>query len=159
MVKITLKIDGMACGMCESHVNDTVRKHFAVKKVSSSNSKGLTEIIADNIMDEDALRAAIGKTGYTVLSVDTEPYIKKASQCFIDNMRSLSYQLMSKELAHINKSIFSPEGPRNLTDRTERTAHDSPGWLYRLEERCRKPRRPHRESESLPRQSRSFGSM
>ena len=32
MVKITLKIDGMACGMCESHVNDTIRKNFAVKK-------------------------------------------------------------------------------------------------------------------------------
>ena len=25
MVQITLKIDGMACGMCESHVNDAVR--------------------------------------------------------------------------------------------------------------------------------------
>lgn len=25
MVKTTLKIDGMACGMCESHVNDAVR--------------------------------------------------------------------------------------------------------------------------------------
>lgn len=26
MIKTTLKIDGMACGMCESHINDAVRK-------------------------------------------------------------------------------------------------------------------------------------
>ena len=26
MVKTTLKIDGMMCGMCESHVNDAITK-------------------------------------------------------------------------------------------------------------------------------------
>ncbi len=36
MVKITLKINGMMCGMCESHINDVIRKTFPVKKVSSS---------------------------------------------------------------------------------------------------------------------------
>ena len=59
MVKITLDIDGMACGMCEAHVNDTVRKAFAVKKVSSSHSKGQTEIIADQPLDDDELKKAI----------------------------------------------------------------------------------------------------
>ena len=43
MVKITLDIDGMACGMCEAHINDAVRKAFAVKKVSSSYTKKKTE--------------------------------------------------------------------------------------------------------------------
>ena len=42
MVKITLDIDGMACGMCEAHINDAVRKAFAVKKVSSSYTKKKT---------------------------------------------------------------------------------------------------------------------
>ena len=28
MTKTTLKIDGMMCGMCESHVNDAIRKAF-----------------------------------------------------------------------------------------------------------------------------------
>ena len=56
MVKITLDIDGMACGMCEAHVNDAVRKAFAVKKVSSSHSKGQTEIIADQPLDDDELK-------------------------------------------------------------------------------------------------------
>lgn len=39
MYKITLDVDGMACGMCEAHVNDAVRKAFQVKKVTSSHSK------------------------------------------------------------------------------------------------------------------------
>lgn len=32
MIKTTLKIDGMMCGMCESHMNDVIRKNFKVKK-------------------------------------------------------------------------------------------------------------------------------
>ena len=32
MVQMTLKVDGMACGMCEAHINDAIRSHFAVKK-------------------------------------------------------------------------------------------------------------------------------
>ena len=36
MVKTVLKVDGMSCGMCESHMNDLVRSLFPVKKVSSS---------------------------------------------------------------------------------------------------------------------------
>ena len=39
MLKITLEVEGMQCGMCEAHVNDTVRKAFPVKKVTSSHTK------------------------------------------------------------------------------------------------------------------------
>ena len=77
MVKMILKIDGMACGMCESHINDTIRRNFKVKKVTSSHSKGETEIIAERPLDEETLKKAIGNTGYTVLSVNIEPYVKK----------------------------------------------------------------------------------
>ena len=42
MLKTVLKIDGMMCGMCESHMNDLIRKHCKVKKVSSSAKKGQT---------------------------------------------------------------------------------------------------------------------
>jgi copper chaperone len=77
MVKMILKIDGMACGMCESHINDTIRRNFKVKKVTSSHSKGETEIIAERPLDEETLKKAIGNTGYTVLSVYTESYEKK----------------------------------------------------------------------------------
>ena len=63
--------------MCESHVNDAIRKSFDIKKVSSSHSKKKTEIISEEAIDEDKLRAVIDETGYTVLSVDSEPYKKK----------------------------------------------------------------------------------
>ena len=39
MVKITVGVEGMQCGMCEAHVNDAVRKAFPVKKVTSSHTK------------------------------------------------------------------------------------------------------------------------
>ncbi len=82
MVKTSLGIDGMMCGMCESHINDTVRKNFDVKKVTSSHSKGVTEIISESPIDEDKLKAAIGETGYTVTSVKSEPYEKKGFSLF-----------------------------------------------------------------------------
>ena len=31
MIQTTLQIDGMMCGMCESHVNDAIRNAFAVE--------------------------------------------------------------------------------------------------------------------------------
>ena len=77
MTKITLKIDGMMCGMCESHVNDAVRKAFQVKKVTSSHTKGQTVILTENDIDEAALLAAIGTTGYEVKAISREPYEKK----------------------------------------------------------------------------------
>lgn len=76
MTKLTLKIDGMMCGMCESHVNDAVRGAFPVKKVTSSHSKGEEVILTEADIPEDQLRAAIDKTGYRVLSVTAEPYKK-----------------------------------------------------------------------------------
>ena len=35
MIKYTVTVEGMQCGMCEAHVNDAVRKAFPVKKVNS----------------------------------------------------------------------------------------------------------------------------
>ena len=77
MRQITLKIDGMMCGMCESHVNDAVRRAFPVKKVSSSHGKGETVILSEADIPEEALRRAVDGTGYTVQSVQSEPYEKK----------------------------------------------------------------------------------
>lgn len=77
MVRIILDIEGMACGMCEAHVNEAVRKAFAVKKVTSSHSKGKTEILAEAPIDDGKLKSAIEATGYKVLGIRTEPYEKK----------------------------------------------------------------------------------
>ena len=77
MTKTILKIDGMMCSMCESHINDTIRREFSVKKVASSHSKGTTEIISEDPLDEDKLKRAVGETGYKVLKITSEPYEKK----------------------------------------------------------------------------------
>ena len=82
MLKITLKIEGMMCGMCESHINNTIRKSFAVKKVTSSHSKGKTEIITKSPLEEEKLKKAIGETGYTLIDIQTEPYEKKGFSLF-----------------------------------------------------------------------------
>ena len=34
MIETIVQVDGMMCGMCESHINDAIRSHFQVKKVS-----------------------------------------------------------------------------------------------------------------------------
>ncbi len=77
MIKTTLKIDGMMCGMCEAHVNDAIRGAFDVKKVTSSHKKGETEIISESELSEDKLAEIVGKTGYKVTSCTSEPYVKK----------------------------------------------------------------------------------
>ncbi len=82
MIKTVLSIDGMMCGMCESHINDTIRQSFKIKKVSSSHTKGITEIISENSLDENALIETVGKTGYKVLEIKTEPYEKKKFSLF-----------------------------------------------------------------------------
>ena len=77
MIQTTLKINGMACGMCESHVNDAIRNAFSVKKVTSSHSQGETVILSEQPLDEEKLRAAIAATGYELKGVHTAPYEKK----------------------------------------------------------------------------------
>lgn len=82
MIKIILDVEGMVCGMCEAHINNAVRQNFAVKKVTSSHSKGKTEIIVQLPLDEEKLKEVLGKSGYTVTGVHTEPYEKKGFSLF-----------------------------------------------------------------------------
>ena len=77
MIKTTLHINDMACGMCESHVNDAIRNAFKIKKVSSSHTKKKTEILSEQPLDEKKLQEVITATGYTMTGIDSEPYEKK----------------------------------------------------------------------------------
>ena len=77
MFKITAKIDGMMCSMCEAHVNDTFRNKLGVKKVTSSHKKGESVIISDSELTEEQLTAALEGSGYKVLGAACEPYEKK----------------------------------------------------------------------------------
>lgn len=77
MIKTTLTIDGMMCGMCESHMNDAIRKTFDVKNVTSSHSKGETVIISENPLDEEKIKKAVSDTGYELTDINSEPYKKE----------------------------------------------------------------------------------
>ena len=77
MIKTTVKIDGMACTMCEAHINDSVRNNFNIKKVSSSFKKGESVIISDNSLNREKLVKCIEDTGYKINGIKEEDYVKK----------------------------------------------------------------------------------
>ena len=83
MYETKVKIDGMMCGMCESHINDAIRNAFSVKKVSASHSKGEADIISEEPIDEAKLLETITKTGYDFVSMTSKPYEKHALFAFL----------------------------------------------------------------------------
>lgn len=78
MIQTTVKINGMMCGMCESHVNDAIRNHFQVKKVNSSAKKHESVILSEEELPVDELKQVITDTGYEYVSSDVVPYKKKS---------------------------------------------------------------------------------
>ncbi len=68
MIRTTVKISGMMCGMCEAHINDAIRAAFPVKKVRSFRTKGEAVILSEAPLDRERLRQVISATGYTMLS-------------------------------------------------------------------------------------------
>ena len=78
MNKVTLKIDGMMCAMCEAHICETIRKAVpAAKKVTASKSKNEASFLTQEAVDLDALKAAVDATGYTCSGITSEPFEKK----------------------------------------------------------------------------------
>lgn len=82
MLKVTMKIDGMSCGMCETHINDAIRKVFSVKKVTSSHRKGITELLIQDAVDTQLLKHAVEEFGYKVLDIRCEPYERQGFSLF-----------------------------------------------------------------------------
>lgn len=78
MEKITVKIDGMMCGMCEAHIQDTIRTAFPdAKKVKASRAHREATFLTESGIDEAKLKKAVEDTGYTFVSVSSEPYKKR----------------------------------------------------------------------------------
>ena len=78
MIRTTVQVSGMRCGMCEAHVNDAVRAAFRVKKVISSRKTGQTVILSETPLNPEKPRQAINATGYVVLSAAEEEVKPKA---------------------------------------------------------------------------------
>ena len=78
MIKTTMKIDGMMCGMCEAHICDAIRKAVpSAKKVTASHTKKEASFVIDGTVDAERLNAAVEESGYTCLWVESAPYEKK----------------------------------------------------------------------------------
>ena len=70
MYKVTVKIDGMMCGMCEAHICDTLRKTFPeAKKIKASRKRGEATFVSEDAVDEEKLKKCVSDTGYTPVSV------------------------------------------------------------------------------------------
>ena len=77
MVKVTLKIDGMMCGMCEAHVCDAIRKAVpSAKKVKASKNKKEASFLIEEAPDFVELKFAIDETGYTCMDIESTNYKK-----------------------------------------------------------------------------------
>ena len=78
MEKITVKIEGMMCGMCEAHINDVIRRIYPkAKKLVVARKRNEAAFVSDEPVDEETLRKSIAETGYTFVSYASEPYEKK----------------------------------------------------------------------------------
>ncbi len=76
MIKTVAKVSGMACSMCEAHINEAVRAALPVDKVTSSHSHGETVILSKELLNDEIFRETIPKTGYTVGEISSQPYEK-----------------------------------------------------------------------------------
>ena len=78
MIRTTLKIDGMMCGMCEAHVCDAIRKTVpSAQKVTASRSRKEASFLTEEPVDAAGLKSAVEATGYTCLDVSSAPYEKR----------------------------------------------------------------------------------
>lgn len=77
MIELIIEVEGMKCGMCESHVNDVVRRVSGVKKVNSSHSKNQTVIVAEDGVNQEEIVKAIAAQGYGVGRTEVKPYVKR----------------------------------------------------------------------------------
>lgn len=82
MMKTTMKIEGMMCGMCEAHICDAIRKAVPfAKKVAASKRKREASFLTEEAVDIELLKTAIDATGYTCLGIESSPYQNKGLFC------------------------------------------------------------------------------
>lgn len=65
--QIIIKIDGMKCGECESHVNDIIRRNFKIKKVNSSHRTGEVKILTIEELNVRDIENKLMSYGYKII--------------------------------------------------------------------------------------------
>lgn len=69
MIKI-LKIEGMMCGHCSSHVEKALRGLDGVSEVVVSLEEKIAKVIMDKEISNEVFKNLISEEGYEVVSVE-----------------------------------------------------------------------------------------
>ena len=69
MIKI-LKIEGMMCGHCSSHVEKALRELDGVSEVVVSLEEKTAKVIMDKEISNEVFKNLISEEGYEVVSVE-----------------------------------------------------------------------------------------
>ena len=73
MIKNTIKINGMMCGMCESHVCDAIRAAVpSARKVKASRFRKEATFLTEVCVDSHCLEKTINEIGYDFQEISSE---------------------------------------------------------------------------------------
>lgn len=64
MIETVIGIEGMACAMCEAHIQDAIRRACATRSVKARRRSHDCRIISADPLDKELLRATIARAGY-----------------------------------------------------------------------------------------------
>lgn len=92
MLQVTVKVDGMMCGMCEAHTKDAVRKVFpSARKISASASSGQVEFqLEENLplpMLKHDLKAELDAMGYRLMEISADEIPEEEKGGFFSRLR------------------------------------------------------------------------
>lgn len=77
MNKFILGIDGMACSMCEAHVQNAIRKNIKIESVKASRTKKNLIVITPVDLTEVDFHTILDPTGYRITSFKKDVAVKK----------------------------------------------------------------------------------
>lgn len=78
MFKTTIQVEGMACSMCESHVQEAIRRLGSVSKVKANRKKKEVSFLSEEILDPKTIQKTIEELGYKCKSISTSEHKKKS---------------------------------------------------------------------------------
>lgn len=108
----TLDVTGMTCGHCVSAVTKELEAVSGVKNVSVDLNVGEASevtVVSDDVLAEDALRAAIDEAGYEITGISTHGSAEEFSQ--LADTRSEVYAGTS----HIGSGSPTAAGPVGIS--------------------------------------------
>lgn len=108
----TLDVTGMTCGHCVSAVTKELEAVSGVKNVSVDLNVGEASevtVVSDDVLAEDALRAAIDEAGYEITGISTHGSAEEFSQ--LADTRSEVYAGTS----HIGSGSATAVGPVGIS--------------------------------------------